>query len=76
MNRRDFVTSSTVAILVARRGWAQGHSAAPDFSWLDARLQDRVDHGYYDSMGLIIGRRERILHHAYFGSGSHCCPGR
>jgi CubicO group peptidase (beta-lactamase class C family)/alpha-beta hydrolase superfamily lysophospholipase len=69
MNRRDFMTLSTTAILAARRGWAQRHAAAPDFSWLDARLQDRVDRGYYGSMGLIIGRGERILHHAYFGSG-------
>jgi serine-type D-Ala-D-Ala carboxypeptidase len=43
--------------------------AAPDFSCLDARLRERVDNGWFDGMGLLVGRGERILHEAYAGDG-------
>lgn len=43
--------------------------AAVDFSWLDARLAQRVARGYFDGMTLLIGRREQILHQACFGNG-------
>jgi serine-type D-Ala-D-Ala carboxypeptidase len=81
MNRRDFMTSSTAATLAAWVGEGRaaapsaagfrepaGRARAPDFSWLDARLQDRVGRGYYDSMGLVIGKGEQILHQACFGT--------
>ncbi|MCS0628170.1 class A beta-lactamase-related serine hydrolase [Telluria mixta] len=68
MKRRDFLYLSASALAAPRAG-AAGGGAAPDFSWLDARLRERVDNGYFDGMGLVIGRGERILHEAYAGDG-------
>lgn len=68
MNRRHFLHLSAAALAMPH---ARGASttAAPDFSWLDARLRERVDNGWFDGMGLMIGRGERILHEAYAGNG-------
>lgn len=43
--------------------------AAPDFSWLDARLLDCVERGYFDGIGLMLGCGEQVLHTACFGNG-------
>lgn len=51
------------------RGAGTGKSASPDFAPIDQRLSDRVAAGLFDGMGLIIGRRETVLHEAYFGDG-------
>jgi len=71
MKRRDFLYLSAAALAAPSAGAAPGKlaHAAPDFSWLDARLHERVDKGYFDGMGLMVGRGERILHEAYFGNG-------
>ncbi|MFT7772172.1 alpha/beta fold hydrolase [Roseateles sp.] len=43
-----------------------------DFSELDARLQQRVASGWFDGMGLVIGRGEQLLHSAHIGrAGPH-----
>jgi CubicO group peptidase (beta-lactamase class C family)/pimeloyl-ACP methyl ester carboxylesterase len=68
MKRRDFLYLSA-ATLSAPYAGAAGGAAAPDFSWLDARLRERVDKGYFDGMGLMVGRGGRILHEAYVGDG-------
>ena len=71
MKRRDFLCLTASALVAPYASGAQGRTAAaaPDFSWLDLRLQERVDKGYFDGMGLMLGRGERILHEAYFGNG-------
>ncbi len=68
MRRRHFLYLSASSLLVPCAG-AAGGGAAPDFSWLDARLRERVDNGWFDGMGLMIGRGGRILHEAYAGNG-------
>jgi pimeloyl-ACP methyl ester carboxylesterase/CubicO group peptidase (beta-lactamase class C family) len=40
----------------------------PDFRWLDARLQQCVDHGWFDGMGMVIGRGAQVLHSAHIGN--------
>lgn len=45
------------------------HARAPDFSWLDARLRQRVEQGWFDGMALMLGRGEQVLHSASFGNG-------
>jgi CubicO group peptidase (beta-lactamase class C family)/pimeloyl-ACP methyl ester carboxylesterase len=52
---------------VASRAWA---GARPSFAFLDERLRERVARGYFDGMGLIIGRGSSILHEDYFGDGA------
>jgi CubicO group peptidase (beta-lactamase class C family)/pimeloyl-ACP methyl ester carboxylesterase len=42
-------------------------SATPDFGPLDERLRDRVARGYFDGMGLIVGRGDAVLHETYVG---------
>lgn len=71
MKRRDFVrlSAATLAATYACRADSKPLPAAPDFSWLDARLQERVQQGYFDGMGLLLGRGEHVLHEAYFGNG-------
>jgi CubicO group peptidase (beta-lactamase class C family)/alpha-beta hydrolase superfamily lysophospholipase len=71
MNRRHFLylSASTLAASYAHGGQGGPAAPAPNFSWLDARLQARVDKGYFDDMGLMLGRGEHILHQAYFGHG-------
>ncbi len=49
--------------------YAEPSAATPDFSWLDARLRERVDLGYFDGMSLMVGRGEQVLHQAFFGNG-------
>jgi CubicO group peptidase (beta-lactamase class C family)/pimeloyl-ACP methyl ester carboxylesterase len=68
MKRRHFLRLSASSLFAPCAG-AAGARAVPDFSWLDARLRERVDNGWYDGMGLMIGRGARILHEAYFGNG-------
>jgi CubicO group peptidase (beta-lactamase class C family)/pimeloyl-ACP methyl ester carboxylesterase len=71
MMRRNFLQLGAAGLAAGCIPAAHGKraAAAPDFSWLDARLQERVDLGYFDGMGLMIGRGERILHEVYFGNG-------
>lgn len=71
MERRTFFRLGAASLACACVDPAQGKAfaAAPDFSWLDARLQARVDKGYFDGMGLMLGRGEQVLHQAYFGNG-------
>jgi CubicO group peptidase (beta-lactamase class C family)/pimeloyl-ACP methyl ester carboxylesterase len=71
MQRRHFLYLSATTLAAPRAVAGQGGrmSAAPDFSRLDARLRERVDKGYFDGMGLMIGRGERVLHEAYAGDG-------
>jgi len=68
MKRRHFLYLSA-SPLVAPCARGVPAAAVPDFSWLDARLRERVDKGWFDGMGLMIGRGERILHEAYVGNG-------
>lgn len=68
MKRRHFL-HLPAATLFAPYAGAAGGSAAPDFSRLDACLRERVDKGYFDGMGLMVGRGERILHETYVGAG-------
>jgi len=77
MRRRDFFLSMTASVLPGA-GLASSSQAparvpgtwwAADFSWLDARLADRVACGYFDGMTLMFGRGEEILHRARFGNG-------
>ncbi|MTV36054.1 alpha/beta fold hydrolase [Duganella radicis] len=71
MYRRQFLSLAVVGLSVAGpgRSTARTLAAAPDFSWLDDRLRERVALGYFDGMGLIVGRGEQALHTAYFGNG-------
>ena len=68
MKRRHFLHLSAASLFAPYAG-AAGGRAAPDFSWLDARLRERVDNGWFDGMSLTIGRGGRILHEAYVGDG-------
>ncbi|WP_395404644.1 alpha/beta fold hydrolase [Pseudoduganella sp. UC29_106] len=49
---------------------AAPETARPDFSWLDARLRERVEHGWFDGIAMIVGRGEQPLHIACFGDGN------
>ncbi len=68
MKRRHFLHLSASSLFAPCAG-AAGGRAVPDFSRLDARLRERVDNGWFDGMGLTIGRGGRILHEAYAGNG-------
>jgi serine-type D-Ala-D-Ala carboxypeptidase len=70
MDRRTFMSACAVALLAPAVGRSLARADVPDFSWLDARLKDRVTRGYFDGVGLIIGRRAEILHEAYFGTAT------
>lgn len=72
MNKRQFLRlgAATLAASCSYRARGKPFAAAPDYSWLDARLQERVEQGYFDGMGLMLGRGEHILHQAYFGNGA------
>jgi serine-type D-Ala-D-Ala carboxypeptidase len=67
MDRRDFMTMGTAALLAPWVSRVLARARTADFSWLEARLQERVDRGYFDGIGLIIGSRAEISHQAYFG---------
>lgn len=71
MKRRDFFHLGVASLgsLCASRVYGRSVTAAPDFSWLDARLRERVELGYFDGMGLLLGRAGHILHEGYFGNG-------
>lgn len=86
MNRRRFLYFGGICLAamdLRSAGASAGDTArpgtlrrgpAPDFSWLDARLRERVERGYFDGMALIIGRRGRVLHAACFGNGTLDAP--
>ncbi|SFU56296.1 Beta-lactamase [Pseudoduganella namucuonensis] len=69
MNRRDFLNLSAAGLASGLSDRTHGPSfeAMPDFSHLDARLRERVELGYCDGMGLMLGRGEHPLHQAWFG---------
>jgi serine-type D-Ala-D-Ala carboxypeptidase len=71
MMRRDFLQLGAATLAAGCIPAVHGKPLAtgPDFSWLEARLRERVELGYFDGMGLVIGRGERILRQAYFGNG-------
>ncbi|MEO7577853.1 MAG: alpha/beta fold hydrolase [Massilia sp.] len=70
MKRRAFFSLGVAGLgaWYAPRAYAGARTAAPDFSWLDARLRERVALGYFDGMGLMLGRGESVLHEAYVGN--------
>ncbi len=76
MNRRHFLYFGTacLAAMDVRSAGPRAPATTPDFSWLDARLRERVERGYFDGMALIVGRRERVLHSACFGNGALDAP--
>lgn len=71
MKRRDFICLGAAGLAAVGAGPASGKAPARavDFSWLDARLRARVELGYFDGMGLVLGRGGRVLHQAYAGDG-------
>lgn len=70
-NRRKAIGLAGLGILAARPvGAAALSRAGADFSWLDDRLRQRVAAGYFDGIGLIIGRGPDIWHEAYFGNAT------
>jgi pimeloyl-ACP methyl ester carboxylesterase/CubicO group peptidase (beta-lactamase class C family) len=70
ISRRLFLQGCAATLAGAGASNARAASIAlPDFRWLDLRLHERVDNGWFDGMGLVIGRGEALWHEAYFGNG-------
>lgn len=76
MDRRQFLVlgGATLAGIEPVYAGSRPIPSAPDFSWLNQRLRDRVDRGYFNGMVLVIGRRERVLHAACLGDASLDTP--
>ncbi len=66
--RRGAMSAMGAGAAMPQRLWAA--TGQPDFSYLDQRLRQRVDAGYFPGIGLRIGRGEQIIHEAYFGDGA------
>lgn len=69
VDRRQFLVlgGATLAGIEPAKAGSLPLPSAPDFSWLNRRLRDRVDRGYFNGMAMVIGRRERVLHAACLG---------
>ncbi|MFT3996095.1 MAG: class A beta-lactamase-related serine hydrolase [Asticcacaulis sp.] len=65
---RRAVMGAGAAIMLTPKP-ARAATPSPDFSYLEDRLRQRVEAGYFSGIGLQIGRGEAVLHEAYFGDG-------
>lgn len=64
MRRRQLLLSSAGLAMVPAMAGAAGRL---DFRWIDERLQERVKLGYFDGIGMMIGRGPRVLQSAHVG---------